>query len=136
MNRRGDAVRRPHLCIVRPRMGTRGEAPPRPYVDDFQDAVQVVWHYNERVQSYFRPNSLRGVPFRVHDISQRVAVHLSRDHLTEEQLSLMRADCDEIRSRACIIVSRQSNRTPMVHFRIVFHDPCGCGITPPDGHTR
>jgi hypothetical protein len=116
-------------------MGMRGEAPPRPYLDDFQDAVQVLRHHNERVQSYFRPDALRGVPFRLHDISQRVAVHLSLDHLTEQQLSPMRADCHEIRSRARIIVSWQSNRTPMVHFRIVFHDSCGCGTTPPDGHT-
>jgi hypothetical protein len=129
-------------------MGIRGEArfdfahrpelvegPPRPYVHNLQDAVQVVRHHNERVQSYFRPSALRGVPFRVHDISQRVAVHLSLDDLTEQQLSLMRADCDEIRSRAGVVVSPQSNRTPMVHFRIVFHDSRGRGITPPDGHT-
>src|SRR5208337_1367637 len=55
--------------------GGTGEAPPRPYVDNLDDAVQVIGHDDERVQSYFRADPLPRIPFRMHDIPQRVPAH-------------------------------------------------------------
>jgi hypothetical protein len=83
--------------------------------------MHVVWHNLKRIEDE-RLEALRQRPPGLFNQSACfVQHHLALDNLAEEALPALSANCDEIRASACVVITAQPNRSPMMYPRIVCH---------------
>ena len=102
--------------------GRSPRRPMRPYVwRDRHDAVHMVRHHHPGVQLNLPANPRRPEPFFLHDFAVLVPAHLPTDDFPEQAILVVSAKGDEIGAGRGVIVPRQSNRLPVMLFRIVRH---------------
>lgn len=77
------------------------------------DAVHVIRHDNEFVEDYPGKTSFQFIPGRQHRVSRWRQRHPGIDHFTEQALSLLYAYGEEIRTRLCVVIRRETQRAPI-----------------------
>ena len=76
------------------------------------NSVQMIRHNNEGIQDDIRKMNRYGIPRRNHDVPCLAGYYRAVDDVTEDALSVSRANSDEIRPGLGIIESRQAQRLP------------------------
>jgi hypothetical protein len=85
--------------------------------------MNVVRHYHKFVgiQSDFTTNFRRTEPFLPRDLPVFVHSHFAVHDLAEETRPILRDEGDEVPAYLTVVVPFETDRTPMVSFRIVSH---------------
>src|SRR4030042_2982041 len=112
------------------RRGTLQRAPTNAI--DYQYSMKMIRHDNKCIdpdtRSYLSPCE----PFGPDDFSDRVQSHNSIRNFAQQAILIVNAQSDEIRAHLRIIVSRQTDRPPVMFVWIKPHHNSPA-MTPPEG---
>ncbi len=75
--------------------------------------MEMIWHDYEGIQCNPWTDPCRPQPLLAGDVSIVAKVHGIIDNVSEETVVAICADCDEVRVRLCVVVSREADGLAM-----------------------
>ena len=82
----------------------------------FNNSMNMIWHYNERIQFNLWEMLWGIIPAFLHNLTSLIQLHLPIHHLTKQFLTLPCNHGDEIRTRLGVVISLQADGSPPVTF--------------------